>query len=818
MIKGILFTIKISILLPLVSGSLFAQVNTFTVTVTGPGTGAGTLQWAINQANATPNLAGGNDEIVFAPAITTILLAADLTSPTEPVTINASNGTTTPTVVLNGNIRGFLINNAGAAGTIIKGFAFYSCTGDAIEINGVSNITVQNCWFGLKLDGTAYGNPASNKIASDGIFINNSTNITIGGTTSAARNIISACGANGINIAGSSTNCTILGNYIGTSVDGLTAIPNITNGIYINASSLITIGGSTSAARNVISGNSVSGILLDNADDNIISNNYVGTNSTGNVALGNSLDGIRITTGATGNDILNNVVSANTVVGIHALDLSSGSDIYGNIIGLGADGTTALGNGEHGIRLVNGSGFTNIGGTGVGQRNYIAKSTYHGIIIDDNSSNCVIKNNYIGSDITGLLARGNTDSGIIPKNSNNTVIGGSGANEGNLICCSTSEHGVRIEICDNTTVLGNLIGVNKNGNSSAGFGNFLGGVYIFNFDAATTANNVIGGVAVGQANIISYNTGHGVNVISTAGTANSNSIIGNKINCNGGEGIFLEGGANQGILAPGITTSGPNTISGTGINGNTIHVYRNVTAGGAACNCEGEIYLGTTTVVGTTWSFSHNLGLSAASALSVTATQTNASNSTSQFTTCSSPPLPVTLINFFVSRKDEKVAVSWATSSETNNDYFTVERSSDGKTFEQVGNVSGVGNSLEQNKYSIEDASPIHGTSYYRLVQVDHDQTKTYSEIKTINIFQDSFLQIYPNPSTGIFVMTMNSESEFVDVLVQNLIGQELYSFSDSKSSGEFNKTIDLSALPNGIYYMSILTGELLRMEKIIKE
>jgi parallel beta-helix repeat protein len=1060
MIKGLQFVLIFQMLV--VSGTVLAQVNTFTVNAAS-GTAAGSLPWAINQANATPNLAGGNDVIVFAAGITTVLLAADLVSPTEPVTINASNGSTVPTVALNGANRGFLISNAGAAGTIIKGFAIYSCT-DGIEINGVSNITIENCWFGLNLSTLAAYTTPTTKITSDGIYINNSSNIIVGGTTPQARNVISACSAQGINIT-VSTNCSIIGNYIGTSVDGLTTRTNTLNGIYISNSSSITIGGaslnhrnvisgntengiftdncdnsnilnnfigvnvtgtsmlgntasgiymqtgsngntiggsnyksrniisgnvrngvdingstgniikgnfigpdvtgkidfgntlsglvlinstntsvggplvpernvisgntndgifmsnadnntfennfmgvdstgamilsngnsgifgdatsdgntiggtsynkrniisgnlkngiafsgginniikgnfigtdvtgkidlgntwsggsfigcntftiggSTSAERNIISGNSDCGIYVDNSDNNIFQNNYIGTDSTGNGALGNGNHGILMVSTSDNNDFLTNVISSNSSSGINAEASSTASDIYGNIIGLGANGTTALGNGQHGIRLANGSGSANIGGTGAGQRNYIAKSTFHAVFLDG-SDNCVVKNNYIGSDITGLIAKGNEDSGVFPLNSNGTIIGGAGTNEGNLICCSNSENGIRIQVSDNTTMYGNLVGVNKDGNSSTGFGNFAQGIYLLQYDAGTSTNNIIGGTAAGQANTISYNGGNGVHIYASSGTANFNPIKGNKINCNGGEGIFLEGStiANQGIAAPVITTSGANSISGTGINGNTIHIYRNVTGGSVACNCEGEIYVGSTTVVGTTWSYTHSLGLSASAATSVTATQTNASNSSSQFTACSSPPLPVTLFDFYLSRKNEKVLVSWVTSSEVNNNHFTVERSSDGKTFEPLGNVRGAGNSKEYNTYSFEDVTPIQGITYYRLLQVDNDGKKSYSEIKAINISTDQFLQIFPNPSLGVFSMNLNSESELVDVLVLNSLGQEIYKFSETISSGKLNKTIDLSALPNGIYYISILTGEQQIIEKIIKE
>ncbi len=108
--------------------------------------------------------------------------------------------------------------------------------------------------------------------------------------------------------------------------------------------------------------------------------------------------------------------------------------------------------------------------------------------------------------------------------------------------------------------------------------------------------------------------------------------------------------------------------------------------------------------------------------------------------------LPVTLLYFTARQTGNQVALHWATASETDNDYFSIEKSRDGQQFNEAGRVAGAGTSLAKLTYGFNDDFPFGGASYYRLKQVDLNGMFTYS--KTVKVSSDitSALRVYPNP------------------------------------------------------------------------
>src|SRR5262249_42288869 len=133
-----------------------------------------------------------------------------------------------------------------------------------------------------------------------GILLDNSAaNTTIGGATAGAGNVISG-NQIGIGITSASTRTLVQGNYVGTDATGGSAVPNTTTGIVVvQASTGNTIGGTTAAARNVISGNTQHGIQINNSSANTVAGNYIGLNASGSAALGNGSDGIFVNGAAT---------------------------------------------------------------------------------------------------------------------------------------------------------------------------------------------------------------------------------------------------------------------------------------------------------------------------------------------------------------------------------------------------------------------------------------------------------------------------------------------------------------------------------------
>ena len=146
-------------------------------------------------------------------------------------------------------------------------------------------------------------------------------------------------------------------------------------------------------------------------------------------------------------------------------------------------------------------------------------------------------------------------------------------------------------------------------------------------------------------------------------------------------------------------------------------------------------------------------------------------------------PLPISLLLFEAELIMDVIRVEWVTLSESNNDFFTVERSQDGLDFEFLTYVQGYGAGTTSSllDYSIIDANPLYGTSYYRLKQTDIDgHSETFiNKIVAVTYEPEAEMAIvvYPNPTEGKFwVDVEGKEGEEVLVVVLDMLGSEHYS------------------------------------------
>ncbi len=148
-------------------------------------------------------------------------------------------------------------------------------------------------------------------------------------------NVISGNGGNGVEIAGfNAANNSVRGNYIGTNITGQFGLPNL-NGIAINNASTSTIGGLNAGERNIISGNTATGLTLFNAVGTLVQGNYIGTDSTGLLAIPGAT-GVLIDGGASNNTIggtavgARNIISGNSQSGLslQSTNLLSGTISY----------------------------------------------------------------------------------------------------------------------------------------------------------------------------------------------------------------------------------------------------------------------------------------------------------------------------------------------------------------------------------------------------------------------------------------------------------------------------------------------------------
>ena len=396
-------------------------------------------------------------------------------------------------------------------------------------------------------------------------------------------NVISGNGNDGIelNDAGTDDN-EILGNYIGVDVTGTAALGNTRHGVVIYDGVAGTQVGQVGAG-NVISANGDTGVVIDGNGDgttagNVLEANLIGTNAAGTADLGNAVRGIEIFGAASSNVIggsdagAGNVVSGNDVAGIQIR--GSGTDdnvIQGNIVGLAADGAAVIANGGNGVDINQGATGTIVGGTTAGEHNVISGNGNDGITIwSGSTTGTIVQGNYVGTDVTGTLDRGNASRGVIVSGgSDGNLIGGSTAGDGNVISGNGTD-GVRIADVGTTgnTIAGNLIGLDAAG--TAVITNDASGVYV-----ASAASTTIGGLAAGSGNVIAAAYGEtAIDVFgaSATGTVIQGNLLGTDVTgttelSGGSFGVWIYNSPN--VTVGGTAAGAGNVIAGyvvTGVN------------------------------------------------------------------------------------------------------------------------------------------------------------------------------------------------------------------------------------------------------------
>lgn len=602
----------------------------------------GSLRQFIQNSNALVTTQSSNFQI--GTGAQTISLTSILDNISDQVILDASTQegfAGTPLIVLDGNNAagdGFHLTATSDSSTI-RGFVIRDFAGDAIEIaDGSDNNTIAGNYLGaLTTSGGSAGVLEQN--GESGLAISGANN-TIGGTSAADRNLISANSLEGIAISGTgATGNVIVGNLIGTDSTGLLDLGNGQAGVLIyGGASSNTIGGTTPASRNIISGNAGDGVNIQGTGTtgNVVQGNFIGTTIDGESDLGNSANGVNIT--STGNTIggsgfgAGNVVSGNDLRGIYVTGAGVSATIQGNYVGLDDDGMQAIGNSFDGIEVAFGAGNVTI------QDNVVAANGQWGITLQGTGSGNTLIGNTVGLNLTQSSALG---GGVYISTDGNTLTG-------NTIAGSSS-YGIYLTGSANNTIQGNYIGTSSTG--ATGLGNAWQGIGI---DGANSDFNLIGGTDSGEGNVIAHNARDGISIASGAGTGIS--ILGNTFRSNGGLAIDLSDNgvtANDSSGNPSDQDAGPNglqnfpefssvRLSGTDliIEGDLrtdgvstpylLEFYGNPAGTADATNGEGRIYLGSllvTTDADGRVSFSVTLsaaGLTSGDSVTGTATRVDA--------------------------------------------------------------------------------------------------------------------------------------------------------------------------------------------------
>jgi flavin-binding protein dodecin len=159
-------------------------------------------------------------------------------------------------------------------------------------------------------------------------------------------------------------------------------------------------------------------------------------------------------------------------------------------------------------------------------------------------------------------------------------------------------------------------------------------------------------------------------------------------------------------------------------------------------------------------------------------------------------PLPIGLIDFKASKIDQTVKLTWTSSSEINNDFYTIEKTADFENWEEVSKVEGAGNSSTILHYQTIDLFPWNGTSYYRLKQTDYNGAFSYHGIETIIFDEGDELSVFPNPTSGS--IQLRASKTIKQVRVFSVINQLVTTFDDTN-------LIDLENLSAGTYVLEVV-------------
>ena len=189
--------------------------------------------------------------------------------------------------------------------------------------------------------------------------------------------------------------------------------------------------------------------------------------------------------------------------------------------------------------------------------------------------------------------------------------------------------------------------------------------------------------------------------------------------------------------------------------------------------------------------------------------------------TASSGPLPVELVNFKGEALENSVLLQWHTASENNNDYFTLEKSTNGVDFKYVAKMKGAGTTHSANEYETVDHQPFQGLSYYRLKQTDFDGKYDYSPLINVLYSNNLDFSFFPNPVKNgeaiSFVVTENFGIKLLNVTILDVTGNTVYSetiVNDSQSRKEFTlNTLNISA---GVYLLKVQNGTSSQIKKLL--
>lgn len=182
--------------------------------------------------------------------------------------------------------------------------------------------------------------------------------------------------------------------------------------------------------------------------------------------------------------------------------------------------------------------------------------------------------------------------------------------------------------------------------------------------------------------------------------------------------------------------------------------------------------------------------------------------------------LPVEFLYFTAEIRAYNTELTWATASEIDNDYFIVQQSEDGKTWDDLAEVSGQGTTNQTTTYQYTDTKRYYSAlSYYRLIQIDFDGTVDYSDVVVVNRQTEelpidaTMVEVFPNPATDHFTLTITNEDFQPNIQLRDMLGQPVA--IQISNNGTQNQVNLPSGLASGTYFLVLSQGKNVTTKKI---
>jgi hypothetical protein len=169
--------------------------------------------------------------------------------------------------------------------------------------------------------------------------------------------------------------------------------------------------------------------------------------------------------------------------------------------------------------------------------------------------------------------------------------------------------------------------------------------------------------------------------------------------------------------------------------------------------------------------------------------------------------LPITLTKFDAQATRSTTQLAWTTATESNNKVFNIERSTDGRVFEKIGEVNGAGNSLVEQQYAFEDTKPAQGVNYYRLQQVDFDGQSSYSPVRSVVFGKVNGVVLYPAPVRD--QLNIRLEEAFATDAQWQIVDMAGRIISEGQLAAEqTEQSISTESMSEGLYVLRVVAGQ----------